>query len=129
VNDGEGDATIEKGFAWLEANQPAPGPTVLAWGDAQVGNLLLGADLGVTAVLNWELAGLAPRELDLAWFLLTSERRFSDFDRAAAVARYTKLTGHQVRNLEFHDTFAALRLAIRTHRTGASLAHPGTRCA
>lgn len=58
---------LERAFEWLETNWPAdPSEDVLCWGgDARIGNILYrGTDAG--AVLDWESAALAPRELDLA---------------------------------------------------------------
>ena len=53
----------------LAARQPAHRhrcPTRLSWGDARIGNMMF-ADFEVAAVLDWEMAGVAPPEVDLGW--------------------------------------------------------------
>ena len=47
----------------LEAD---PGPDVLSWGDARIGNIIY-AGFEPAAVLDWEMAALGPRELDVSW--------------------------------------------------------------
>ena len=48
----------------------------MSWGDSRIGNILY-RDFVPAAVLDWEMAGLGPRELDLAW-LVYSHRVFQD---------------------------------------------------
>ncbi len=119
---------IDATFAWLEAHWPEEGETVLNWGDARVGNILY-RDFAPIAVLDWEMATVGPREVDLAWMIFLHEFfhdmavRFglpgmSDFmQRASVIAEYQRLTGHTVRNLEWFEVFAALRFAIVSIRT------------
>lgn len=128
---------IERTFDWLEANWPAdPGPEVLNWGDARPGNILF-EGFTPTAVLDWEMATLAPRELDLGWTIFI-HRFFQDiatrFDqpgladflrRDAVVARYEELTGHSVRDLDFYIVYAALRHAIVMARIKCRMIHFG----
>lgn len=128
---------IERTFDWLEANWPAdPGPEVLNWGDARPGNILF-EGFTPTAVLDWEMATLAPRELDLGWTIFI-HRFFQDiatrFDqpgladflrRDAVVAKYEELTGHSVRDLDFYIVYAALRHAIVMARIKCRMIHFG----
>lgn len=39
---------------------------VLVWGDSRIGNVLY-RDFSPVAVLDWEMATIEPRELDIAW--------------------------------------------------------------
>ncbi|MFD6107030.1 phosphotransferase family protein [Nocardia salmonicida] len=128
---------IERTFDWLEANWPAdPGPEVLNWGDARPGNILFDG-FTPTAVLDWEMATFAPRELDLGWTIFI-HRFFQDiatrFDqpgladflrRDAVVAKYEELTGHSVRDLDFYIVYAALRHAIVMARIKCRMIHFG----
>ncbi|MFI6221807.1 phosphotransferase family protein [Nocardia salmonicida] len=128
---------IERSFDWLEANWPAdPGPEVLNWGDARPGNILF-EGFTPTAVLDWEMATFAPRELDLGWTIFI-HRFFQDiatrFDqpgladflrRDAVVAKYEELTGHSVRDLDFYIVYAALRHAIVMARIKCRMIHFG----
>jgi aminoglycoside phosphotransferase (APT) family kinase protein len=64
-------ALVERALAWLEENFPADvasGDPVLAWGDSRIGNVLY-EDFRPVAVLDWEMATVGPRELDVAWII------------------------------------------------------------
>jgi len=119
---------IERTFAWLEARRPQGHDAVLNWGDARVGNILF-RDFVPVAVLDWEMAAVGPREVDLAWciflhaFFDDLADRFGfagikDFmQRDDTVAEYERLAGVTVRDLEWFEVFAALRFAIVSVRT------------
>jgi aminoglycoside phosphotransferase (APT) family kinase protein len=115
---------IERTLAWLDANRPREGDPVLNWGDARIGNVLY-VDFEPAAVLDWEMATIGPREVDLAWmiFLDNLAERFEMpaltgfMDRDDVVAEYERLTGHTVRALEWFEVLAALRFAIVSIRT------------
>ncbi|GAB2877322.1 hypothetical protein [Nocardioides pacificus] len=75
-------------------------------------------------MLDWESAVLAPRELDLGWFLFF-HRMFQDiaevfevpglphlFRRDEVVAQYEEAAGAAVRDLDFYLVYAALRHGI-----------------
>jgi aminoglycoside phosphotransferase (APT) family kinase protein len=132
----EGDTypLIERTFAWLDDHLPEEGPTVLNWGDARIGNMLY-RDFAPVAVLDWEMATLGPREVDLAWMIFLhrffndiSERvgmpQMTDFmQRDEVIAEYESLSGHHVQGLEWFEVFAAQRFAIvsvRTHARGVA---------
>ncbi|HEY7072926.1 MAG TPA: phosphotransferase family protein [Acidimicrobiales bacterium] len=135
--DGFASPLVEQGFAWLDAHWPASeGETVLSWGDARIGNMLFDG-FRPAAVLDWEMATLGPRELDLGW-LIYAHRIFDDiagafglpgmpgFMEAGDVAeRYEALTGHRLSDLAFYGTLAALQYATVFLRTGARSVHFG----
>jgi aminoglycoside phosphotransferase (APT) family kinase protein len=137
--DGTRSPLVERGFRWIDDNFPADeGDAVLSWGDSRIGNVLY-KDFEPVAVLDWEMAGLGPRELDVAW-LICAHRVFEhlahrfdapgmpDFLRADDVAAgYEKRTGHRLRDLEFYMTYAALQWAIVFVRTGQRSVHFGER--
>lgn len=137
TDDGIEIPLIERAFEWLEANWPArTGPDVLNWGDARPGNILYDG-FTPAAVLDWEMATLGPRELDLGWVIFL-HRFFQDiatrFDqpglpdflrRDAVVAKYEELTGHSVQNLDFYIVYAALRHAIVIARIKRRMIHFG----
>ncbi len=53
----------------LADRQPArrtPGADALSWGDGRIGNMMF-RDNQVVAVLDWEMAAVAPPEVDLGW--------------------------------------------------------------
>ena len=68
---------IERSLDWLDRHWPDdPGPDVLNWGDARIGNIIY-QGFEPVAVLDWEMAALGPRELDVAWFVFL-HRFFQD---------------------------------------------------
>jgi aminoglycoside phosphotransferase (APT) family kinase protein len=126
--EGDRNPTVEAALDWLADNQPADtGPDVLNWGDARIGNLLFDGSHSVTAVLDWEMLCVGPRELDLGWWLfmqryysegldLPAPPGFPDHERLAA--RYRELTGHDPAGLHFYEVLAGTRLAVLMHRAG-----------
>lgn len=137
ADDGYPIPIIERAFDWLDEHWPEdPGPDVLAWGDSRPGNILY-QGFDPVGVLDWEMAGIGPRELDLGW-LIFIHRFFQDlatqFDqpglpdflrRDHIVAKYEELTGHTVRNLDFYIVYAALRHAIVMGRVKRRMIHFG----
>jgi aminoglycoside phosphotransferase (APT) family kinase protein len=124
VADGARSPLIERTFAWLEDHWPAEeGATVISWGDARIGNMMY-RDFEPVAVLDWEMAAVGPREIDIGWMVYL--HRFLDdialqaglpgmphFMRLGDVAgTYEACSGHEPRHLEFFTMYAALRHAI-----------------
>lgn len=122
---------VDAALALLETTLPDdPGDTVLSWGDARIGNVLFD-DFTPVGVLDWEMAVLGPRELDLAW-LTYSHTVFQDLATGLGApgladfltvddvtAAYETMTGHRVVHFDWHLLFAATRWAIVFLRTAA----------
>jgi aminoglycoside phosphotransferase (APT) family kinase protein len=137
LDDGFTIPIIERTFAWLEEHWPAdPGPDVLSWGDARIGNIIYD-EFTPVAVLDWEMAGFGPREIDLSWFIFL-HRFFQDIaeffelpgipdfqKRSEVEAAYAELSGYQPRDLDFYLTYAALRHAIVMARIKRRMIHFG----
>ena len=135
ADDGFRVPIIERGLDWLAGHWPPdPGPDVLNWGDARPGNIIFDGFTPV-AVLDWEMAALGPRELDLGW-LVFIHRFFQDiagmFDhpglpdflrREDVVACYRDRTGHEPRDLDFYVVYAAVRHAIVMARIKRRMIH------
>ena len=127
---------VERGLAWLEANQPTEGDPVLVWGDARIGNVMY-RDFAPVAVLDWEMATLGPRELDLAWLVFAHSvfqeianvlelPGMPDFlTREKVVATYRELTGVEVGDLTWFEVFAAVIWGVVFLRTSARQIHFG----
>jgi len=116
---------IERAFVHLDENWPEEPPAVVSWGDSRIGNVMYGsASFEPVAILDWEMAGLGPRELDLGWlaFMHTffqkifegmGQKGLPDFLRADDIAAtYERVTGQPVGDLRWYETYAALRHAI-----------------
>jgi aminoglycoside phosphotransferase (APT) family kinase protein len=115
---------IESGFEWLDTHFPAKeGDPVISWGDSRIGNVMF-REFEPVAVLDWEMAGVGPRELDIAW-MLHAHRGFQDYTdmagldgmpdfhrRADILATYEKLTGYAPRDIDFYQGYAAVQWAI-----------------
>ena len=126
---------VETALTQLTAELPDdPGETVLNWGDARIGNIIF-EDHRPAAVLDWEMADLGPRELDVIW-LAYSHRVFQDLAEGldapglpdfltinGVVTAYRAATGHELRDLDWHCKYAAVRWACAFLRTGARQAH------
>lgn len=131
-------AVIEQALAWLEEHMPAEGISVVCWGDCRIGNVMY-RDFDPVAIFDWEMAGLGPRELELAW-IIYAHRVFEDLAsdlgvggmpdflrREDVVETYESLTGHTARNLEWYLAYACLQYGIVFLRTGHRSVHFGQR--
>jgi aminoglycoside phosphotransferase (APT) family kinase protein len=130
ASDGMRSPLLERSFSWLEDHWPArEGPAVLSWGDSRIGNMMY-RDFSPVAVLDWEMAAVAPPEVDLAWmafmhFFFESmlgkhglpglPEMLKPEDLATS---YAKLAGYEPRDLPFYLTYNAIRYAIVMFRIG-----------
>ncbi len=128
ASDGTRSPLIERTFEWLEAHWPQrEGPTVLSWGDSRIGNMMY-RDFEPVAVLDWEMASVAPPEVDLAWMawmhfffesmlgkhgLAGRPEMLRPEDLAAT---YERLSGYAPRDLRFYLVYNCLRYAIVAFR-------------
>jgi aminoglycoside phosphotransferase (APT) family kinase protein len=139
ANDGGRSPLVERGFEWLDDHWPSyESEPVLSWGDSRIGNVIY-RDFRPVALLDWEMAGLGPRELDIAWLVFAHEvfqelttslglDGMPDFLRADDVcAHYESLTGHAPRDLDFYRRYSALQWGIVFLRTGQRQMHFGER--
>jgi aminoglycoside phosphotransferase (APT) family kinase protein len=130
---------IDEALAWLEANWPAadnPDNVVLSWGDARIGNALY-VDFEPVAILDWEMAGIGPRELDLGWIVF-AHKVFQSITNvfempglpevlkpADVCATYTEATGVEVGDLRWFEIYSAVIWGCVFMRTGARQVHFG----
>lgn len=129
---------VERGLAWLGANLPDTddNDAVLCWGDSRIGNVIY-RDFAPVAVLDWEMATVGPRALDLAWMSFAHSVFESitgmlempgmpDFLRPEDVsATYTELTGVDVGDLFWYRLFAGVQWCVVFMRTGVRQIHFG----
>ena|ERR1022692_638148 len=137
ADDGTQIPIIERSLRWLEDHWPCDrGPDVLSWGDARIGNIIY-SGFTPAAVLDWEMAAIGPRELDVSWFIFL-HRFFQDiaeffglaglpdFLRRSDVERaYSELSGYSLREMDFYLVYAALRHAIAMARVKRRMIHFG----
>ncbi|WP_168701828.1 phosphotransferase family protein [Gordonia paraffinivorans] len=130
---------VERALDWLAAHFPddaAAGESVLSWGDARLGNTMF-VDAAPTAVLDWEMARLGPRELDVAWAIF-AHQVFQELATMAGLpglpdllreddvrATYLDRTGVELGDLRWFHVFAAVQWCCVFMRTGARRVHFG----
>jgi aminoglycoside phosphotransferase (APT) family kinase protein len=141
VCDGLDTPLLDRAFAWLDDHWPEDADAadpVLSWGDARIGNVIY---QGVTpvGVLDWEMASLGPREIDLGWMIFL-HRFFQDmaedfgmaglptfFAPAAVAETYAAASGHAPRDLDWFITYAATRHGVIMTRVMGRQVHFGER--
>ena len=120
-SEGEPLPALAAALDWCARHCPPERDPVLLWGDVRLGNLVLDDECRVVAVLDWDLAALGPREMDLGWhfgldFMMEQlfGQRVPGFpSRMEALRRYESRSGYEVRDLAWHEVFALTRaLAI-----------------
>ncbi len=137
MQDGRRHPVLERCFSWLDANRPRDeGPTVISWGDSRIGNILY-EGFEPAAILDWEMAALGPRGLDLGWLVFMHEffegvaRMLGHpgmpafLRREDVAAHYERVSGHAASDLAFYELYAALRHGIVMARIHARRVHFG----
>ncbi len=107
-------------------------PSVL-WGDVQLSNAVFAADGSVVALLDWEMTGVGPSEMDLGWFLalheMTIEQHGASLDgipeREEIIVTYETDLGRDARDLQWFEAFALLRSGSIMIRMARILAAQG----
>lgn len=131
--------TVEQALTWLEDNFPtdvAAAEPVLAWGDSRIGNVLY-EDFRPVAVLDWEMATVGPREMDVAWIIF-AHMVFQELAGLAGLpglpevmreedvrATYQRLTGVELGDLRWFYVFSGVIWCVVFMRTGARRVHFG----
>ena len=124
-------------FVWLTEHLPTDtAPDALSWGDGRIGNMMFRDD-EVVAVLDWEMAAVAPPEVDLGWMCYL-HLFFQDlavqlgapglpdmFRPVDVAATYTEAAGHPVGDLTWHIAYAAMRHGVIMRRVTERSIHFG----
>jgi aminoglycoside phosphotransferase (APT) family kinase protein len=128
--------TAERGLAWLAAHLPDTDEAVLCWGDARIGNVLY-RDFEPVGVLDWEMAAIGPRELDVSWMVF-AHQVFESITGMLELpgmpqllreedvkATYESVTGVELGDLDWYHVYNAVQWCIVFMRTGARQIHFG----
>jgi aminoglycoside phosphotransferase (APT) family kinase protein len=119
---------------WCAAEVPTvDARDAVLWGDVQLANCVFADDGGVVALLDFELTGAGPAEVDVGWFLAlhdmtvaTSGPDLPGFgDRASMLATYEAALGRPVAPLRWYEAFAMLRSGSIMVRIARLLAAQG----
>jgi aminoglycoside phosphotransferase (APT) family kinase protein len=112
---------VDAALDYVMTHQPADTEVCVLWGDPTPSNTMWRPDGSVAALIDWELAAMGPPELDLAWWLYFDDlfsRRFGVErlaglpSRAETIAIYEKASGRTLKNLDYYDIVAGLRMAL-----------------
>lgn len=99
--------------AWLKAHPTSEGESVFTHGDCHYANLLWEQGK-ISAVLDWELAGMGDREFDIAWAMLRRPgQRFMvrAEEYEAFLEGYRRLGAYDVQRLRYYLACAMMRFA------------------
>ncbi len=132
--------TIERAFDWIERNWPEhEGASAISWGDSRIGNIMYEPEgTSPVAVLDWEMATIAPPGLDVGWMCFI-HRFFEailvkyDVPTLPSMLRpedvreqYRAASGIDVGDLRFEMAYSALRHATIMSRIHVRNVHFGT---
>ena len=134
ASDGMRHPLLDRCFERLIDTWPSDPSVALSWGDARIGNTMF-VDFEPVAVLDWEMASIAPREVDLAWGIFL-HRFFQDiavtfelpglpgfFCREDIEATYAELSGYTPRDMDWYLLYAATRHGVVMARVQRRTAH------
>jgi aminoglycoside phosphotransferase (APT) family kinase protein len=137
VADGLRSPLLERALAHIQDNWPdSESAAVFNWGDSRIGNVMY-RDFRPIAVLDWEMAALSPRELDLSycvyihWMFQDAIERYvgegagmPHFMRPDdALTEYERITGYTPRDFEFYALWNATRYGMISARIGRRSAY------
>lgn len=130
---------VERALQWLEDNFPddvAASESVLIWGDSRIGNVLYD-NFRPSAVLDWEMATIGPRELDVSWIIF-AHMVFQELAGMAGLpglpdvmreedvrTTYRELTGAELGDLRWFYIYSGVIWCCVFMRTGARRVHFG----
>jgi aminoglycoside phosphotransferase (APT) family kinase protein len=130
----------------LLANAPANRPEGIVWGDSRLGNMIIGIDCRVAAVIDWEQPSLGGALHDLGWWLQTDQNQTAGQGiallqgmgtREETIALWSKGSGKSAADIEWYETFACFKMeclairmiAIRDMPASVMMAEAGKRTA
>jgi aminoglycoside phosphotransferase (APT) family kinase protein len=131
-------------FASLLAIGPINRPEGIVWGDARLGNMMIGSDFRVAAVMDWEQPSLGGALHDLGWWLQidhtqTVGQGITPLDgmgnRAETIALWSEVSGKSAADIDWYEAFACFKmeclairmLAIREMPALMKMPEPGSR--
>jgi aminoglycoside phosphotransferase (APT) family kinase protein len=117
---------IEELHARLAVDIPAGGPVTVVHGDYRLDNVLIGPEMQINAVLDWEMSTLGDPLSDVALMLVYAGLPLTVKDGRGVVplaipghpsiaeisSRYADRSGRDVSDLHWYIAFAAFKLAV-----------------
>ncbi len=124
--DPKGERTLlHATFERLLDMAPANRPEGIVWGDARIGNMMIGPDFQVAAVMDWEQPSLGGALHDLGWWLhcdhnQTIGQGITPLDgmgtREETIALWSAVSGKSAADIAWYEAFASFKmecLAVR----------------
>jgi aminoglycoside phosphotransferase (APT) family kinase protein len=109
---------LREAFAWLHARLPRNEELVLSWGDSRIGNMIW-RDFRCACVTDFENVAIAPRALDLGWWLMFDRwshesmggvpRLAGEPTRAEQRAHYERCADVALGDTTYYEVLAAAR--------------------
>ena len=110
---------LRNGYADLLAARPGNRPQGIVWGDARLGNMMVGDDYHVVAVMDWEQPSLGGALHDLGWWLYsdhvqTAGRGLTALEgmgsRAETIALWSDVSGKSAADIDWYEAFAVFKM-------------------
>ncbi len=135
ATDGSPPPALAEALTWCRATRPdTEPPSALLWGDVRLGNVIFdAASLRPRAILDWDMVGVGPPELDLSWFLAL-EAVAADLSGMTvpgfgtpddAVAHLEASLGRPLQDLDWYEVFALVRASAVSTRIAVLFARAG----
>ena len=120
--DPKGERTfLRDTFERMLAMKPANRPEGIVWGDSRIGNMMIGPDFKVSAVMDWEQPGLGGALHDLGWWLQcdynqTIAQGITPLEgmgsREETIALWSEVSGKSAADIEWYEAFACLKMEV-----------------
>lgn len=110
---------LRQGFDRLLAARPKNRPEGIVWGDSRLGNMMVGDDYKVVAVMDWEQPSVGGALHDLGWWLAieemqTTARGIAPLDgmgtTAQTIALWEEVSGKSAADWQWYEAFAIFKL-------------------
>ncbi|MDO7842138.1 phosphotransferase family protein [Sphingomonas immobilis] len=109
----------------LDKTRPQGIEPGIVWGDSRLGNVMIDADFGVVAVMDWEQTSLGGALHDLGWWLHTERMQtigrglppldgMGTHDETRSL--WSEVCGKQTADIAWYEAFAAFKMACLTRR-------------
>ena len=135
--DGNPDGLMAAAHQWAHATMPCHNEVSVIWGDPRFANTVFDERGLLVGMLDWEQGALGPAELDVGFWLATRRqaaeavgiRRDPELPgflgRSESVCRIEASLGRPLRDLEWHETYAMVRMGTCITATQALLRRSG----
>ena len=119
VDPGGSQLLLRTCFDRLLAGRPANRPEGIVWGDARLGNMMIGPDFAVAAVMDWEQPSLGGALHDLGWWLVHDQgqtigqglARLSGMgSREDTISLWSEVAGKSAADIEWYEAFAGFKM-------------------